>query len=302
MNQKMNIALCLNANYLMPTLTCMVSLIENNVGPIDFYLLHADLSNEDIAHLQKTIIKYGAPYSVIPIHISDSQFESYPTLGRSKEAYFRLLIPKVLPPHLDRCLYLDGDIIAQKSIADFYATDFTGNALVVCEDMGETLLFHKERHSLLNIPHEYRYFNSGVLLFNLNYFREQFDSNLFFDYAQKNLQKLKFLDQDILNALCYDKVTFAPSYLYNYMEILINPLITNTALHKAVLVHFIQKPWKYTYTGANASYWWKYAKKHYPYQYLTFLALNTLYTTILKIILIFISINTLKNFKKRCLK
>lgn len=276
MTEKMNIVLCLNTTYIMPTLTCMVSLIENNKGPIDFYLLHADLTESAITHLQKTIGNYGAHYSIIPLHITDTQFAQYPTLGRSKEAYFRLLIPQVLPQNIDRCLYLDGDVLAQKSITDLYTKDFEGNGLIVCEDIGETILFHKERHLILGIPLQYAYFNSGVLLFNLNYFRTQFESTQFFDYAHKNPEKLKFLDQDILNALCYDKVTFADSTLYNYMEILLNPLITNEAIDKAVLVHFIQKPWKYTYTGANASYWWKYAKKHYPYHYFKFLILNTL--------------------------
>ena len=294
----MNIALSMNSAYVMPSLVCMVSILECNKGPITFYVLYSRLTQSEIDFMASHIKKYGGDHSLIPIKIGDDVFADSPAPGRSKEAYFRLLIPRVLPANVDRCLYLDSDIIVQGDLAPLYASSFEGKALVVCQDMGEFLFYHNERHELLGIPPGRPYFNSGVLLFNLEYFRTSFDVKIFFDYVKANPEKLKFLDQDVLNALMYDKVTFADAGLYDYMEILVNPALSGDALARAVIIHFLKKPWKYSYDGANSRLWWKYAKKIYPLQYYKFRVANCLYRTVVGLMLLIVSRETLKKIKK----
>jgi lipopolysaccharide biosynthesis glycosyltransferase len=294
----MNIVLSMNSKYVMPSLVCMISILENNKVPINFYILYSQLEQADIDFMRTNIEKYGAGNLLIPIKIGDDIFADSPAPGRSKEAYFRLLIPSVLPTDIERCLYLDSDILVQGNLNALYQQSFEDKALVVCQDMGEFLFFHKERHELLGIPLEFEYFNSGVLLFNMEYFRSSFETQLFLDYIRDNLEKLKFLDQDVLNALLYDNVTFANSSLYNYMEILINPLVSNNAMEKAIIVHFLQKPWNYTYNGVNGRSWWKYAKKIYPAKYREISVTNFFYRKFLGLMLVIVSAKTLKEIKK----
>ena len=124
MKEKMNIALCMNSKYVMPSVVCITSILENNKTPIDFYILYSYLKTEEIEYMKNIVKKYGDNYSLIPIQITEKFFDDSPTLGRSKEAYFRLLISTVLPKNTDRCLYLDGDTIVQKSLDTFYNTSF----------------------------------------------------------------------------------------------------------------------------------------------------------------------------------
>jgi lipopolysaccharide biosynthesis glycosyltransferase len=296
---KINIALCMNSKYVMPSVVCITSILENNKTPIDFYILYSSLKNEEIKSIEKLIKKYNDNNSLISIKIDENNNLSGPINGRSKEAYYRLLIPTVLPKIVDRCLYLDGDTIVQNSLEDFYNTSFDDKAFVVNEDMGEILFYHKERHPILNIPPQYKYFNSGVLLINLDYFRKNFDVKTIFDYIKNSSDKLKFLDQDVLNALFYDKVKFVDSFMYDYLEILVSHLLVNDNMEKAVIVHFIQKPWKYTYNGINAKYWWKYGKKIYKFEYFKFSIINFIYRKLLGFTLLFISINSLKKLKTK---
>ncbi len=295
----MNIALCMNSKYVMPSTVCISSILENNSGPIDFYILYSYLEESEINFMKSIVKKYNESSSLIPIKIEDKFFDESPTLGRSKEAYFRLLIPKVLPKDVDRCLYLDGDTIVYKNLNEFYNSDFKNNAFVVNEDMGETIFYHKERHSVLNIPLEYKYFNSGVLLINLDWFRNGFDMNKIFDWIKNNPSKLKFLDQDVLNAHFYDKVTYTDGYFNDYLEILVSPLLANDNMEKATIVHFIKKPWRYDYNGINAKYWWKYGKKLYMTEYIKFSVINFIYRKCLGLLLLVVSINDLKNLKKK---
>ena len=299
MKEKMNIALCMNSKYVMPSVVCITSILENNKTPIDFYILYSYLKTEEIEYMKNIVKKYGDNYSLIPIQITEKFFDDSPTLGRSKEAYFRLLISTVLPKNTDRCLYLDGDTIVQKSLDTFYNTSFDDKAFVVNEDMGEILFYHKERHNIFNIPLEYKYFNSGVLLMNLDYLREKLNIKNTFDFIKKNSDKLKFLDQDVLNALFYDKVKFVDGFMYDYLEILVSHLLANNNMEKATIVHFIQKPWRYNYNGVNAQYWWKYGKKIYKFEYLKFSIINFVYRKLLGFMLLFVSINTLKKIKTK---
>jgi lipopolysaccharide biosynthesis glycosyltransferase len=120
-----------------------------------------------------------------------------------------------------------------------------------------------------------------------------------FDWIKNNPDKLLFLDQDVLNANFYDKVKYMESFRYDYLEILVSPLLANDNMEKAVIVHFLKKPWRYDYNGINAGYWWRYAKKIYPYEYFKFSIINLIYRKCLAIVLLFVPIATLKKMKKR---
>lgn len=296
--EKMNIALCMNSKYVMPSMVCIVSILENNTRPIDFYILYSFLEQKEIDFMTEKIASYGDKHRLIPVKIDEKTFADSPAPGRSKEAYFRLLIPTVLPQTVDKCLYMDSDVLVQGKLDGFYDISFEGKALVVCQDVGELLYFHKERHELLGIPKECSYFNSGVLLVNLTYFRESFEIKKFFDYIEANADKLKFLDQDVLNALMYNKVVFADPSLYDYMEILVSHLLANDNMEKAIMVHFLQKPWKYTYNGINSGYWWKYARKVYPVKYIVFVIINLVYRKCLSLVLFVVSIQNLKRIRR----
>jgi len=296
---KMNIVFCTDSGYLMPTVVCIKSIIENNKNPIDFYILYPELKKEEIDFVEKIIKNEGPQYALKTIKIDDDSFNSLPVFGRSKAAYFRLLIPSILPQDVDRCLYLDGDTIVFKSLNEFYNSDFEEKAFIVNEDMGEVLLYHKERHPVLKIPLEYKYFNSGVLLFNLNWFKSN-NMNSVYDWIKNNPDKLKFLDQDVLNANFYDKVKYTDGFMCDYLEILMSHMIPSDSMNKATIVHFLKKPWKCTYNGINAKYWWKYGKKIYKLEYIKFSIMNFLFRKLLALILIFIPITSLKKIKNGC--
>jgi lipopolysaccharide biosynthesis glycosyltransferase len=299
MREKMNIVLCMNSRYVMPSIVCMASVLENNINPIDFYILYSYLEEKEINLIKETINTYSKESSLILIKVQDDVFKDSPIYGRSREAYFRLLIPKLLPKNLERCLYLDGDTIVNRSLGEFYNLSFDNKAIIACEDLGEIMFFHKERHKVLNIPTEFKYFNSGVLLFNLNYFKEYFDLNNISNFIKNNNDKLKFLDQDVLNALFYDKVKIMTGVSFNYMEILINTLLTNENMEKVTIIHFLQKPWRYNYKGINAKYWWKYGKKIYKFEYVKFSILNLIYKIFLGLLLLLIPVSVLKKLKKK---
>lgn len=296
--EKMNIVLCLNSGYLMPSSVCVLSILKNNKNSINFYIIHSGLLNAEISYLEKVIKDENPESNLIPIHVEKTAFDNSPTFGRSKEAFYRLLIPDLLPKEVSRCLYLDGDVLVTKDISSFYFEPFDDEALIVCEDIGEILFFPKEQHPKLGIPLNFKYFNSGVLVFNLDYFRERFETMHFVNFINTH-ESLTFLDQDVLNGTCFDKVKYADSAKYNLPEILINPIVTNQAVEKAAIIHFLQKPWRSTYRGVNRGLWWSYGKCLYKSKYIKFMILNTLYQKMLGLVLLCVSVSSLKKVASR---
>lgn len=286
--------MCMNKGYIKPSLVCIKSILENNDTPIHFFILHSNLEEEDLKLMESFVKKYGDKHSLFGVKVDGNYFNEGPIHGRAREAYFRLLIPYLLPKEITKCIYLDGDTIVNGKLDSFFEKEFDGMAFVACEDVGEILFFHKERQEVLGIPKQYRYFNSGVLLLNNKYFRENVKLESISDYIIKNADKLKFLDQDVLNGMFYDKVKLAESNLYDYMEILVSHMLDNENMEKAVIVHFLKKPWRYTYNGVNAKYWWKYAKGMYKLDYIKFSVVNLIFRKSLAILLLFISIKKVK--------
>ena len=100
-----------------------------------------------------------------------------------------------------------------------------------------------------------RYFNSGVLLVNLDYWREEGLMSKALDYISKNGSKLVFYDQDVLNALLHDCKLFLP-FRYNVQDGFLRrkrrirpesiAALDQELLHP-VIIHYTggKKPWQY---------------------------------------------------------
>jgi lipopolysaccharide biosynthesis glycosyltransferase len=114
----------------------------------------------------------------------------------TKEAYFRLFVMNVLPKTLDKVLYLDVDMVICGSVRELWDTDISEVAVGAVPDC-----FHQDIHETNRIGYEVGLgiFNSGVLLINLNYWREHDVLKEFVAYANKAKDHLKYHDQDVLN-------------------------------------------------------------------------------------------------------
>ena len=106
----------------------------------------------------------------------------------------------------------------------------------------DTLDYDANHKKILEIPESATYFNVGVMLINLNKWRESNIEINAFQYI-KNHKNIRFRDQDILNILLHDKCILLPP-AFNAM--VFSP---NTAWYKeqkkVYIVHFIcaNKPW-----------------------------------------------------------
>lgn len=261
---KMNILISINSKFVMPAIVMLTSLFENNKVPIDVYMLYSSLNKNDIIKIKKCIKKYNN--ELFPIHVDKKLFKDAPVNRYiSQETYYRLIAYKVLPIYLKKILYLDCDIIINRNIEAFYNQVFDRNYMIVCEEKSiskKDLTIYKN----LNLPKKEKYFNAGVLVYNLELFRNNIDFDVIIKYISKNNCKLKWWDQDVLNALFYNRVKFADYKIYNLQPLFVkyNKKEIKFSYNNAAIIHFAGpiKPWNRNCDNIIfADLFWKYVNK-----------------------------------------
>jgi len=197
----MDIVISINKQYLMPAGVMLCSLFENNKEEkIIVHVLLGEGGDLCVKPLEEMTDKYHQTtrfYDMKDIWTDDFPVGlSFQEPFITKEAYFRLFVMNVLPKTLDKVLYLDVDMVICGSVRELWDTDISEVAVGAVPDC-----FHQDIHETNRIGYEVGLgiFNSGVLLINLNYWREHDVLKEFVAYANKAKDHLKYHDQDVLN-------------------------------------------------------------------------------------------------------
>lgn len=193
-----NIVFIADDNYVTPTMTAIYSVIKNS-DPCTFlniYILSADMSAENIA------IFRNAECENVSIQVLQCSAKKYQYLHKSDvsapcvasiAALLKFDIPNVLTD-IEKVLYLDGDLIVREDLQALYNTDVTDYFLAAVVDSGSIYY----RHKYVQQVHDY--FNSGVMLLNLQKMREADSTSALIE--QKMSSKDSFLmDQNVFNSV-----------------------------------------------------------------------------------------------------
>lgn len=239
----MNIMIASDDNYIPPALILLVSIFENTREKVDIWYFYDKLSDNSIKKLNDIVEKWGGTLHLV--EVKDEVFDKVPLNAHfTKETYFRLLVADLLPKNIERVLYLDPDIVINKDIQDFYYQPFNEYALVACLD--SCITNDNETIKRLKLPKHSSYFNAGVLLINLDYYRKNINVDEMFKYIENNADSLKYCDQDVLNVFFAEKVKFCEP---KYNLLLCNISASSKKIEEAVVLHYAgsQKPWKAGY-------------------------------------------------------
>lgn len=194
----------------------LTSLLENNKeSDISVHIVTDGLSESNkgkLSHIPSAYRQKIAFYQ-----IDKGLFADFPIREGdhvSLAAYYRLILADVLPDDLDKVLYLDSDIIIRSSIKELWETDISEYALAAVEDK---LSYYSCLSELLGFSAEYRYFNSGVLLINLSYWREMDFGKKALKFVNVNFDNIIYHDQDVLNAFFFNRWK-SLYYRWNFMD------------------------------------------------------------------------------------
>ncbi|HHW21267.1 MAG TPA: glycosyltransferase family 8 protein [Clostridiaceae bacterium] len=269
---QINLLVTLDFKYIRPLKVMLKSLFLNNPSE-DFhiYLMHSSIKEEEVSDLVSFVESHGQ--RLFEIKIDSRYFDNAPVVFHyTKEMYYRLLAFKFLPEEMDRILYLDPDILVINPVRRLYETDLDGYLYAASF---HNVLAVKEINRIRLYPYKIEaYFNSGVLLMNLDLQRKLIDEKAIYSFIEKNRLKLIMPDQDIINTLYSRQIKSIDEKLYNYDTRYYKyyKMISNNAcdmdfvIRNTVFLHFCgkKKPWHKSYSGKFHALYKHYEKLTFP--------------------------------------
>ena len=147
----------------------------------------------------KSVVANSQNKQVFFYVVDGTKFCDLPALDDAavtQAAYYRLELARLLPLSIDKVLYLDGDIIVRKCLDELWNTDISNFAVAVVTDFLEQ---SHEEENYLKVERKCGYFNSGVMLVNLKYWREHNLREDYYRFIQNHPERIRYWDQDVLN-------------------------------------------------------------------------------------------------------
>lgn len=265
---------------------CIMSIIDtsNRDKNYKIFILHSGISKEN-AEVLESMVREVNNFAIDFIDCSwiYSDFKLNEHMHFTRETYYRFAIPQIFQD-FEKVIYLDGDTIVKRDIADLLYIDMQDKAIAGVRDYIFEGMCTRKIPCFQDIYHgtadEYaknylkvnpcEYIQAGVLLFNINKIRINALDKKLFQYFDRPYW---FVDQDILN-IVFDGEKFFLDTRWNvangngnldgfYCEL---PARLSEKYFKALsdpwIIHYAgeRKPW-FDPGVKYSSEFWKYARK-----------------------------------------
>lgn len=254
-----NIAVACDRNYVMP-LAATVASLHATLDPqreLVVHVLGSGLCRDTWRRLKDTLSEERVRWNCIdvPASVPGGGYRTRPWEHVSAVCYYRLLLPELLPPDLDRVLYLDGDLIVRADVGELFNLDMGEYALAAAVERDRRahtaassggIRLYRE----LELAADQRQFNAGVLLVNLPSWRRARLAERAFDYVRQSGADLRWYEQEALNVVMRgDFLALEPRWNCAVG-------IDSTAeIEAAAILHYLsaRKPWHWDYDPALAA-------------------------------------------------
>jgi len=269
-DQTINILCATDDNYVPYCGIMLTSVFLNNPTAVAYVMIDKPLSEDNQIKFAKLARTYHT--NIHYVMVDSSMFKDFPLYSEQHftlATYYRLLAALILPASLSKVLYLDCDIIVCRSLEELWNISLEEKSVAVVSDMCSGL---DSNYSRLCYPVEKNYFNAGVMLINLEYWRKNAMFDCFKKYTIEHQNRILWNDQDVLNAVLVDSKVHIP-LIYNfqmgflkqsYFETLPKDMQQDIVdVHSPVIVHYNQsKPWCVTYYNLPYNQLWHHYKRN----------------------------------------
>lgn len=249
---KIQIVAACDDNYIQHLGVMLCSLLENTKQhqDIEINIIDGSISEENklkVNHFIQEKYHVNLKY----LNIDSKIYKQFPiSYHFTHTIYYRISIPLLFNKSVDKVLYLDADIVVKDDISKLWDIDLSNHFLAAVESP-----YVERNYGNLKMPKNSKYFNSGVLLMNLEKWREHDITGNIIEFIADNQDKITWWDQDALNSILCNKWLPLPlrwnqqSYFFDQKICFQNKNDSNftNAINNPAIIHFssLHKPWEY---------------------------------------------------------
>lgn len=253
-----------NKQYLPHFYSFAYSLVNYNKNFILFVLSDTIVEN-DLKELKNELLKGNSELQIVKI--DKDIFKNFKLVEHFQvQIYFRLVMDKFLPNYINKILYMDSDIIIKDDISELF--DLEIETIAASKDI--TSLESSKRFGLeLD-----NYFNTGVMLVNLEKFRKENYTDSLIKLTKDRMSELIFPDQDVLNIFFPNwkkidvKYNFPAPLFQNekkFLRIYGNQYSELPKTENIKIIHYVgfRKPWAYPNVPFSEDYYYYLSQTKY---------------------------------------
>lgn len=236
--------------------------------PIDYHVLYTDAPCPASRALDG--YRHG-PLRVHLRHVENPYADFGDVAALTPAALLRLALGDLIDA--PRVLYLDADVLIRGDLSELHDIDLRGALVAAGRDYPNPFLLdglHKPEvarlvHDIMGLSARdlEDYVNSGVLVCDLDAFRQTGFARAAFAFVKQHNSQLRFRDQDAFNALLKGKIAFLEPKWNAMMPMLLAKGHFPQLSRSAVCVHFSAeyKPWLRTRNMPFSGEWWHFARQ-----------------------------------------
>lgn len=261
-----------DANYAPPLAVAMVS-AARNCDPqrkLIFHVLQYGITGALRDRVEKSIAMARVPNARVDwLDAPVEKIDKFSLAHRYTTAltFARLLLPEMMPPEVEKVIYLDCDLVVNGDLAKLWDTDIADKALGAVRDISG---FVSEPDGVVNyaqlgIPADAPYFNAGVLVMNLAKWRDADIGAKVIAHLSKYQDIIRMADQEALNAVLWNdwrELAYGWNWQIlhrDYRSGKLDPVWTPMETSKDI-IHFTtgEKPWRPDCDYSEKAYYFRY--------------------------------------------
>ena len=276
----MNILYQSDDNYAVYMGVSICSLLENNKATdnIHIYIIDDGISEDNKLKIRNMTEKYKRRVSFISGEsvLQDKEITdvfSYVGMRKNSHSYLKMFFEKLIPDVSGRLIYIDCDTAVDGDISQLEHFDMCHKTIGMVMD---SLVIDSKKSVGLN--KEDRYYNSGVILIDIDKWRERDCSKRIMEHI-KNVRTYGTVDQDVLNMELKDEIVTLPikynlqpihliypyklySKVYKHCEKYYGQNEIENAVKQPAIVHYLryigESPWNADNVHPGTVYFDKY--------------------------------------------
>lgn len=195
-----------NRDFMHFALVSILSVIKSQTQACQFHVVHdGDLTDNDQSQIRQFVQQHDATidFHTVP-DCFPREFAGQSTWDVS--VLYRLALAQILPPAIQRVIYLDSDTLVRRPLDEIAELDLGEHGLAAVPEDHSSI-------ARLGLPLDSAYLNSGVLVIDLAAWRRNRTSEQVLEMVMQDPDRWFFADQDILAVHFADGWTrLAPEY------------------------------------------------------------------------------------------